>query len=74
MHKSRVFQCAWITIENYWTVLINVLLRSINFIHQQMHSLLNFDNVLKFTLKINVTCSYMFRSTIIIREPSLEPS
>jgi len=30
--------------------------------------------VLKFTLKITLTCSYMFRSTAIIREPSLEPS
>jgi len=32
------------------------------------------DKVLKFTLKITLTCSYMFRSTTIIREPSLEPS
>jgi len=32
------------------------------------------DNVLKFTLKITSTCSYMFRSMIIIRDPSLEPS
>ena len=32
------------------------------------------DNVLKFTLKITLTCSYMFRSTTIIRKPSLEPS
>jgi len=32
------------------------------------------DKVLKFTLKITLTCSYMFRSPIIIREPSLEPS
>ena len=32
------------------------------------------DRVLKRTLKITSTCSYMFRSTIIIREPSLEPS
>ena len=31
------------------------------------------DKVLKFTLKITLTCSYMFRSTAIIREPSLEP-
>ena len=29
------------------------------------------DKVLKFTLKITLTCSYMFRSTTIIREPSL---
>jgi len=28
------------------------------------------DRVLKFTLKITLTCSYMFRSTTIIREPS----
>ena len=32
------------------------------------------DKVLKFTLKITLTCSYMFWSTTIIREPSLEPS
>jgi len=32
------------------------------------------DKVLKFTLKITLTCSYMFRSTTIIRKPSLEPS
>ena len=33
------------------------------------------DKVLKFTLKITLTCSYMFLSlsTTIIREPSLEP-
>jgi len=33
------------------------------------------DKVLKFTLKISLTCSYMFRSlsTTIIRKPSLEP-
>jgi len=30
--------------------------------------------VLNFTLKIILTCSYMFRSTTIIREHSLEPS
>jgi len=30
------------------------------------------DRVLKFTLKITLTCSYMFRSTTIIREPSLD--
>jgi len=32
------------------------------------------DEVLIFTLKITLTCSYMIRSTTIIREPSLEPS
>ena len=32
------------------------------------------DKVLKFTLKITLTCYYMFRSTAIIRDPSLEPS
>ena len=34
------------------------------------------DKVLKFTLKITSTCSYMFRSlsTTIIRESSLKPS
>jgi len=36
--------------------------------------LIKFDKVLKFTLKVTLTCSYMFRSTTIIREPSLEPS
>jgi len=32
------------------------------------------DKVLKFTSKITLTRSYMFRSTTIIREPSLKPS
>ena len=32
------------------------------------------DKVLKFMLKITLACSYMFRSTTIITEPSLEPS
>jgi len=32
------------------------------------------DKGLKFALKITLTCSYMFRSTTIIREPLLEPS
>jgi len=32
------------------------------------------EKVLKFTLKITLTFSYMFRSTTVIREPSLEPS
>ena len=58
MHKIRVFQCACITTENYWTVSINVLLRSIKFIHQRMHSLLHFDKVLKFTLKKQTSSVY----------------
>jgi len=42
---------------------------------QQMHYLfIKLDKVLKFTLKIILTCSYMFRSTTIIRESSLKPS
>jgi len=32
------------------------------------------DRVLKFTLNITFTCCYMFRSTTVNREPSLEPS
>jgi len=32
------------------------------------------DKVLKFILKITLTCCYMFRSTAITMEPSLEPS
>ena len=32
------------------------------------------DRVLKFTLKITLACSYMFRSTTTFREPSLELS
>jgi len=32
------------------------------------------DKVSKFTLQITLTCSCMFRSTTIIREPSLGPS
>jgi len=32
------------------------------------------EKVLKFTLNITSTRSYMFRSTTVIREPSLGPS
>jgi len=32
------------------------------------------DKVLKFTLRITLTSSYMFRSTTTMREPSSEPS
>jgi len=32
------------------------------------------DKVSKYTLKLTLTCCYMFRSTTIIREPLLEPS
>ena len=32
--------------------------------------LIKIDKILKFTLKVNLTCSYMIRSTTIIREPS----
>jgi len=38
-----------------------------------MHSLLDLTNFI-FTLKITLICSYIFRSTNIIMEPSLEPS
>jgi len=44
-------------------------------VHTQTNVLFNkLEKVLKFTLKITLTCSYMFRFTTIIREPSLEPS
>jgi len=44
-------------------------------LHAQTNALfIKLNKVLKFTLKIALTCSYMFRSTTIIREPSLEPS
>jgi len=46
-------------------------------VHTPTNALFNkFDKVLKFTLKITSTCSYMFRSfsKTIIREPSSEPS
>jgi len=44
-------------------------------VHTQIYALfIKLDKVLKFTLKITLTCSYMFRSATIIREPSLEPS
>jgi len=51
----------------------------INYHYCKVHTPTNelfikFDKVLKFTLKITLTCSYMFRSTTIIRKPSLEPS
>ena len=47
----------------------------INKVHTRKNALfIKLDEVLKFTLKITLSCSYMFRSTAIIREPSLEPS
>ena len=47
--------------------------RSIYKVHKPTNALfIKLDKVLKFTLKITLTCSYMFRSTTIIREPSLE--
>jgi hypothetical protein len=46
---------------------------SIYEVHTPTNALfIKIDKVLKFTLKITSTCSYMFRSTTIIREPSLE--
>jgi len=44
-------------------------------VHSPTNALfIKLDKVLNFTLKITLTCCYMFRSTTIIREPSLEPS
>jgi len=44
-------------------------------VHSPTNALfIKLDSVLKFTLKITLTCSYMFRSTTIIRESSQEPS
>ena len=46
-------------------------------VHRPTNALfIKFDKVLRFTLKITLICSYMFRSlnATIIREPSLEPS
>jgi len=46
-----------------------------NKVHTPTNTLfIKLDKVLKFTLKITLTCSYMFWSTTIIKEPSLEPS
>jgi len=53
---------------------LNVHEISIKFIYQQMNSFTKLDKVLKFTLKITLTCSFVFRSTTIIRKPSLEPN
>jgi len=51
----------------------------VNFDIYKVHTPINalfikIDKVLKFTLKITLTCSYMFRSGTIIKENSLEPS
>jgi hypothetical protein len=44
-------------------------------VHTQTNELfIKLDNVLKFTLKITLTCPYMFRPMTIIREFSLDPS
>jgi len=43
-------------------------------IHQQMHSWLNLTKLQISTSKITFNRSYVFRSTTITREPSLEPS
>jgi len=44
-------------------------------VHTPINALfIKLHKVLKFTLKITLTCSYMFQSAAIIREPSLEPS
>jgi len=59
---------------NFFLIAVPCILISIKFIHQQIALFINLDKVLKFTLKITLTCSYMFRSTTIIREHSLEPS
>jgi len=58
---------------------IFIVVRTVNFdiykVHTQTNALLiKLDKLLKFTLKLTLTCSYMFRSTTVIREPSLETS
>jgi len=56
-------------------LLVSFMNMVMNKVHTPTNSLfIKLDNVLIFTLKITLTCSYMFRSTTIIREPSLEPS
>ena len=60
-------------------VLVRLGLKLNLFIMYQVHTPTNalfikLDNILKSTLKITLACSYMFRSTTIIREPSLELS
>jgi hypothetical protein len=80
MHKQSVY--ARIGNGFYVVLLLSNLLRvtmDIFVVVYTVHILTNalfikLDKVLKFTLKITFTCSYMFRSTAIIREPSLEPS
>ena len=52
----------------------NKLLNTIYKVHTSTNALfIKDDKVLKFTLKITLICSYIFRSMTIIREPSLEP-
>jgi len=55
---------------NHWTVHFDIYI-----VRSPTNALfIKLDKVLKFTLKITLACSYMFRSTTLIREPSLEPS
>ena len=52
-------------------VLVGVMLE----VHKPTDALfIKLDKFLKFTLKITLTYFYMFRSTTIIKEPSLEPN
>jgi len=58
---------------------LNFYLSTLHFDINEVHTptnalLIKLDRALKFILKITLTCSNMFRSTTIIREPSLEPS
>ena len=55
---------------------LNVYRCTVHFDNYTVHTPTNshfikLDKVLKFVLKITLTCSYMFRSTTVIRETSL---
>ena len=69
-----IFVYYLLNISQFFFTVVPCILVSIKFIHQQMHSLLNLTKFSNFALKIPLTCFYVFRSTTIIREPSLEPS
>jgi len=69
--KSVAFMQGAFNCKVNWEFIKNVN----NKVHTPVNALfIKLDEVLNFTLIIYLTCSYMFRSTTIIRELSLEPS
>ena len=58
-------------VDHFWPKHVGFIYK----VHTPTNELfIKLDKILKFTLKITLTYCYMFRSTTIIRERSLEPS